>query len=242
MSVDGRVAVGPDMTMFDPNPLVSVLPDESSLWDRISQAIEAEWHPGGAIFGSGTFIRENDPVKDLPVFTGDTEILYEDYLPVDVVAKTQYWSVFIDGRGRGRSGYKGEPLGNHVIHVVSESAPAEYMAFLRSKQIPYLVGGRDHADLHAALSKLRSKLGVRVVCLMGGGTLNGVMIRERLVDEIHLVILPALYGGRQTPTLVDCDVLTSGSALPVLELLSTQSEQNGLLWLHYRVHYKTLET
>ena len=241
MSVDGRIAPGPDRTMFDPHPVDALFAEGSSLEKRISETIEAEWHPGGALYGSWTFVRKDDPLKELPPFTGSVQDLYEDFLPDDVVSETRHWLVLVDGRGRGRSGYKGtETPGNHILHVVSSSVPADYLGFLRDQQIPYLIGGQEHADLSGALSKMRAKLGLRAVCLLGGGTLNGAMVREHLVDEIHLIVMPALFGGRKTPTLVDCDDLTSETSLPFLELQSVEAAENGLLWLHYRVHVKPL--
>lgn len=53
MSLDGRIALGPDMTMFDAHPVQKLLPDESSLGNRISEAIEAQWHPGGTSMEAG---------------------------------------------------------------------------------------------------------------------------------------------------------------------------------------------
>jgi len=239
MSVDGRIAPGPDMTMFDRHPVNALLPDEPSIGKIISESIEAEWHPGGDLFGSWTFVRKDDPLKELPPFTGSAKDLYEDFLPEDVVSETRHWAILVDGRGRGRTGYKGtETPGNHVLHVCSSSVPADYLAFLRAEQIPYLIGGHEHADLPDALSKMHTKLGLHVVCLLGGGTLNGAMIQNNLVDEIHLEVIPVLFGGRRTPTLVDCDELTSGTTIPYLELLSTESGQDGYLWLHYKVHAK----
>jgi riboflavin biosynthesis pyrimidine reductase len=243
MTVDGRIAPGPDMTMFDPHPVNAWLPDESSLGRRISQAIEAEWHPGGSIYGSWTFVRRDDPLKELPPFTGSAQDLYKDFVPEDIVSKTRHWVILVDGRGRYRTGYKGtETPGNHILHVVSLSASADYLAFLRAEQIPYFIGGHEHADLPNALAKMRTRLGLRAVNLLGGGTLNGAMIRQHLVDEIHLVVIPALFGGRRTPTLVDCDALTAETTLPLLELRSAETAENGLLWLHYQVRVQPLIT
>lgn len=188
-------------------------------------------------------VRKDDPLKELPPFTGSVEDLYQDFLPADVVAQTRHWVILVDGQGRYRTGYKAtETPGNHILRVVSRSAPAEYLAFLRAERIPYLIGGHEHADLPGALTKMRSRLGLRAVCLLGGGTLNGVMIRQHLVDEIHVVVIPALFGGRRTPTLVDCDALTSEATLPLLELQSAETAQHGLVWLHYRVRGRHIAT
>ena len=241
MSVDGRIAPGPGLTMFDAHPVNALLPDESSMGKRISEVIESEWHPGGDLYGSWTFVRKDDPLEELPAFTGNVDDLYEDFLPEDVTSTTRHWSILVDGRGRYRTGYKGtETPGCHVLHVVSSSAPTDYLAFLRSSRIPYLIGGDEHADLADALRKMRAKLGLNALCLMGGGTLNGAMIQKDLVDEIHLEVIPALFGGHRTPTLVDCDELTSGPTMPFLELQSTESGPDGYLWLRYKVHVTAL--
>jgi len=235
-SVDGRIALGPDMTMFDTHQADALIPDDSALWEKISLAIEEEWHPEGTIMGSGTVISSGAPLRELPVHAGNAGGLYEDFLPGDVLGRTTTWAILVDGRGRCRSGYKAtETPGNHILHLVSASAPAAYLAFLRSKNIPYLIGGEGHADLESALFKLHEKLRLNALRLWGGGTLNGVMLRKGLVDEVHLILRPVIIGGRRTPTLADCDDLAPDGAPAQLELLSATNEAEGCLWLHYRV-------
>ncbi len=236
VSVDGRIALGPDMTMFDTHPADALMPDDSALWEKVSRAIEEQWHPGGTIMGSGTVMKNGAPLRELPVHDGNSGCLYEDFLPEDVLAGTGTWAILVDGRGRCRSGYKAtETPGNHILHLVSASAPAEYLAFLRSKNIPYLIGGDGHADLERALFKLHEKLGLNAVRLWGGGTQNGVMLRKGLVDEVHLILRPVIIGGRGTPTLTDYDDLAPDGTPALLELLSVTTEAEGCLWLHYRV-------
>jgi 2,5-diamino-6-(ribosylamino)-4(3H)-pyrimidinone 5'-phosphate reductase len=235
-SVDGRIALGPSLTMFDVHPASGALPDEGGLWSRVADAIGEAWRPQATMMGSGTVQREDAPWTELPAFEGDAASLYVDFLPAEVVVGTRHWHVLVDGRGRCRSGYKGtENEGGHVLHLVSCAAPPEYLAFLRGERIPYLVGGQVHADLVGALRKLRAILGVRALRLWGGGTLNGVMLRAGLIDEVHLILKPALIGGRRTPTLVDCDDLAADERPAVLELVSARPQEGGFLWLHYRV-------
>jgi len=223
--------------MWHRHPADDARPDGGKAGEAVVAAIEAAWHPHGDIWGSATFIRESDPLRELPVWDGDPRPLYEDFLPEEVLQATTNWAVLVDGRGRCRNGYKctTDGPGRHILHLTSRSAAPEYLAFLRRERIPYLVDGDEHVDLPAALRKLRSELGVECLKLMGGGTLNGAMLRAGLIDGILLDLWPTLIGGRSTPTLADCADLGPEEHPPVLELLSVTAGQNGHLWLHYRV-------
>jgi 2,5-diamino-6-(ribosylamino)-4(3H)-pyrimidinone 5'-phosphate reductase len=235
-SVDGRIALGPAMTMFDTHPAGDAMPDEGALWSRVADAIREAWNPQATMMGSGTVLREDAPWAALPAFDGDASSLYVDYLPDEVVSGTSHWHVLVDGRGRCRGGYKAtEKPGDHILHLVSFTAPPEYLAFLRDERIPYLVGGQVHVDLRGALRKLRAHLEVRAMRLWGGGILNGAMLRAGLIDEVHLILKPALIGGRRTPTLADCDDLTADERPAVLQLVSARPQEQGFVWLHYRV-------
>jgi riboflavin biosynthesis pyrimidine reductase len=235
-SIDGRIAFAPDLTMFDQHPAARLLPDGAPVWNKVAAAIEADWHPTGTMMGSGTVLRRDARLKDLPPVERDGTLLYQDFLPAEVVEPTRTWAILVDGRGRCRSGYKAtETPGNHILHLTSRAAPAEYLAFLRRERIPYLVDGEAHVDVRTALPKLSAVLGLRVIRLWGGGTLNGVMFRHRLVDEVHQIVQPVVIGGAATPTLVDCADLQPGEDPAVLRLLNARTEDAGYVWLHYRV-------
>lgn len=235
-SIDGRIAFGPGLTMFDKHPAEQLLRDSDHLWEKVGDVITREWNIQGTMMGSGTVISEQAPLRELPAPSGDLSALYGDFLPEEIVTTTRHWYIVVDSRGRCRSGYKGtENPGGHVLHLVSHSTPAEYLAFLRQVRIPYLIGGQGHVDLAEVLCKLRAKLGVKALRLWGGGTINGAMLRAGLIDEIHLILWPLLIGGSRTPSLADCDDLLPDQLPAALELVSSQVEEGGYLWLHYKV-------
>jgi riboflavin biosynthesis pyrimidine reductase len=82
---------------------------------------------------------------------------------------------------------------------------------------------------------MRSRLGVTSVVSTGGGGLNGALLRAGLVDEIHLIVLPAAVGGGGTPGVFDGPALADGESPTRLRLLSSRTEAGGTLSLRYEV-------
>lgn len=89
-----------------------------------------------------------------------------------------------------------------------------------------------------ALRKLKSEYGCERITLQTGGTLNGLFLREKLIDHIDIVVAPVLIGGRDTSTLIDGRSLLSEkelSKLGVLKLRKCDVLENSYLRLRYEV-------
>jgi 2,5-diamino-6-(ribosylamino)-4(3H)-pyrimidinone 5'-phosphate reductase len=125
--------------------------------------------------------------------------------------------------------------GTDLLVLVARGTPAEYLAYLRREQIPYLIAGEHRVDLALTLRRIRGLLGVTCVVSEAGGGLNGALLRAGLVDEIQLLVVPAVIGGRDTPTIFDGPELTDGESPTRLRLLSAHAESDGMLWLRYDV-------
>jgi len=125
--------------------------------------------------------------------------------------------------------------GWHTLHLVSPAAPHDYLAFLRDRGVPYLVTGKEHVDLAAAMTKLSAMLGIERVVSTAGSRLNGALLRAGLVDELSLVLLPALIGGEHTPHLFRSPELGPADWPASLELVSVDGEPSGRVRLRYRV-------
>ena len=147
----------------------------------------------------------------------------------------------MDGRGRVRQWIKdggvfGEAwTGWHLLILVGHHTPASYLAALRKQEIPYLVAGQGRVDLRVALEKMGSLLGVTSLLSTAGGRLNGALLRDGLIDEVNIEFLPAIIGGRETPSLFDAPVLGPDEWPARLELLSAQVQAGGRVWLRYGV-------
>lgn len=244
-SVDGRVTLRRDRLLLDPATGVAWQslspPSASAAVRRRSALIRDLYRPTAVLEGSGTFVVEDaGPVWNLPPplesESVSEEILYEDFLPPEKALRPDHtdWFVVVDGRGRVRWEFTGGG-GTDLLVLVARSTPAAYLSFLRRERICYLVVGDEGVDLGAALSRLRERLAVTCVVADAGGGLNAALLRAGFVDEIHLIIVPAVVGGRDTPSVFDGPPLLDGLSATRLELLSVEAEADGLLSLRYRV-------
>jgi riboflavin biosynthesis pyrimidine reductase len=121
----------------------------------------------------------------------------------------------------------------HVVTVLTERVPDRYLAFLRSKGVSYLFGGRRRIDLRAVLRKLRARFGIRTLLLEGGGKINGSFLAAGVVDELSILYAPVADGGVGTPTLFDARQGRGPSRR--LKLVAAQRRRGDLLWVRYRV-------
>lgn len=237
-SVDGRVTVGRDRLLLSE--------EAGSVWRSIRPAgadavegartalLEELYAPTAILEGSGTFVTEGVGPLELPAAGEDG--LFEDYLPAEVVEHPDHrkWFTVVDSRGRVEWTMKGG-AGTDLLLLVARATPAAYLANLRRETIPYLVAGVDRVDLSLALQRMRDALGVTCVLSEAGGGLNGALLRAGLIDELHLVLMPAAIGGKGVPTLFDGLELPLGTLPTALRLLSHTISPDGVVGLRYEV-------
>src|SRR5512140_302014 len=107
--------------------------------------------------------------------------------------RARRFAIGADANGKLRF-QKPDVEGDHVVLLVSAEVSQAYLAHLQDAGVSYLFCGNDHVDLKVALDKLRRVLGIRRLMLEGGGTFNGAMLREGLVDEISQIVVPVVDG------------------------------------------------
>jgi 2,5-diamino-6-(ribosylamino)-4(3H)-pyrimidinone 5'-phosphate reductase len=240
-SVDGRVSLGPGRTGFDDvgdERWQAIWASGTSLEESV-RTLVSEHSPDVLLEGSGSFVREGEELSPLSPPASRLGASHGDYLPEAVVCRPGHrgWFAVVDGRGRLRSGMKEFPgwEGWHTLHLVCAASPPEYLAFLRRREIPYLTAGDLQVDLVEVMGKLTTLLGVERVVCTAGSRLNGALLRAGLVDEISLVLLPALIGGSDTPVLFRSPDLGPEEWPARLRLLSVDAEPTGRVKLHYQV-------
>ena len=237
-SVDGRVTLAPDVLLLHGDERWQAVAGSSEDVDRW---LKFTHKPQVILEGSGSLVRDSDDPEPLPPFAGDTKALYQDFLPDAVVNRPGHrgWFTVVDSRGRVRWAYKEWPeeewQGWHLLVLAAHYTPPEYLAYLQRENIPYLIAGEERVDLHHAMEKLGSELGIRRVLSTAGGRLSGALLRAGLVDEINIEFFPAVIGGSETPTLFDSPALKPDEWPTRLKLLSAEVQAEGRVWLRYQV-------
>ena len=97
---------------------------------------------------------------------------------------------------------------------------------------------QDELSLKDVLTKLKSEYSCERLTIQTGGTLNGLFLREKLIDYIDIVVAPVLIGGKDTSTLIDGKSLLSESELSRLGVLKLQKcivLEDSYLRLRYKV-------
>ena len=146
------------------------------------------------------------------------------------------YGVVLDTHGKiawGRSDIGGDP----IVMVLSERVSDAHLAGLRSEGVSYIFAGESQLDLALALDILNRELGVKRLLLEGGGGTNGAFLLAGLVDELNLVLCPAVDGAKGAPSVFDSTETEAGQRAPVtaMSLESSKALEGGVVLLRYRI-------
>lgn len=146
------------------------------------------------------------------------------------------YGVVLDAHGKiawGRADIGGDP----IVAVLAEQVSDAHLAGLRADGVSYIFAGKAMLDLALALEILNRELGVKRLLLEGGGGANGAFLRAGLVDEISLIVCPAVDGAKGAPSVFDSSAGEAGQSPPIqtMTLESSQVLDGGAVWLRYRL-------
>jgi riboflavin biosynthesis pyrimidine reductase len=213
------------------------------------RTLNSRWRPDGKL-ASGLFERMHDELDGdawlVGRVTGQEFAKGKLYPTVtDQAFSREAWfatrdakayGIVLDATGKiawGRSDIGGDP----IVAVLSEKVSDAHLAGLRREGISYIFGGKAELDLGLVLEILNRELGVKRLLLEGGGGANGAFLRAGLVDEISLVLCPAVDGAKGAPSVFDSSEVLSGPSAPVeaMTLESSKVLDGGAVWLRYRI-------
>lgn len=200
---------------------------------------------------------ELDVDRDFPKLPGVREGLHQYY---EIEQTTDLWS-FNTGRVQAKMGVNEKELPDKTPvsfvlldnHHLTEHGIRYFCA--KSKQAVVITSNASHPafrvdsdnlhiiyqerpSLSAALEHLKKEYGCERLTVQSGGTVNGLFLREKLLDYVDIVVAPVLIGGKDTPTLIDGKSLVSSaelSELGVLKLMDCSVLQDSYIRLRYEV-------
>ncbi|SOC11997.1 dihydrofolate reductase family protein [Pseudobutyrivibrio ruminis] len=200
---------------------------------------------------------EMDYDKDFPNIAGLKEGLHQYY---EIEQTTDLWS-FNTGRVQEKMGVntKDKPsktavsfaiLDNHHLtehgvkyfcalskNAVIITSNSEHPAFKVKERNLHIIY-QEKPSIKDALERLATECNCDRLTIQSGGTVNGLFLREKLIDYVDIVVAPVLVGGRETSTLIDGESLATTkelSSLGVLKLDECSVLEDSYIRLRYKV-------
>jgi riboflavin biosynthesis pyrimidine reductase len=127
--------------------------------------------------------------------------------------------------------------GDHIVVLLGHDVPDNHLAELAADGVSYVVAADEAIDLAAALEVLGRDLGIKRLALEGGAGVNGSFFAAGLVDELSVLIAPALDGGLDSTRIVGS---RDGGLADVAELSLTSCERLDVGVVHLRYAVRAL--
>ncbi len=171
-------------------------------------------------------------------YTDGTLFSAEDKTPVGcesihVTESQNGYSVVVDTHGT--LNISGPVVDDRPLLVVmSEDAPTAYAEDLTKKGVNWIASGKNAINLPRVMEILADDCGVERLVVVGGGNINGSMLREGLIDEVSLIV-GAGVDGRKGMTAVFDGLSHEDWRLTRLRLQGVTRVGSESVWLRYDV-------
>ena len=109
------------------------------------------------------------------------------------------------------------------------------MEYLGGQEVRDVVRGDERGDFGVAQEELSSRYQVESVRVNSGGTLNGILLRQGLVDEISLLIDSSLVGGNSPRSLFFAPDFVSPEEVIDVRPAHVQELRDGTGWVRYEM-------
>jgi riboflavin biosynthesis pyrimidine reductase len=150
------------------------------------------------------------------------------------VAKTDAATFAVALDLSGKLHFQGGKLsGDHVIVLVGRDTPDSHLAELAADGVSYIVSAGAELDIPSLLDVLARDFGITHLVVEGGAKTNGSFLAAQVVDELRVLVAPALDGAEHVQGIVD---YRSGLAgLMRMQFKSADVLDHGVVQLAYAV-------
>ena len=134
----------------------------------------------------------------------------------------------------GKLHFQGGKLsGDHVIVLLGRDVPDSHLAELAADGVSYLVSAGAEFDFPAVLDALARNFGITHLVVEGGAKTNGAFLAAQIVDELRVLVAPALDGAENIQGIVE---YRNGLAGVVrMQFKSADVLEHGVVQLTYAV-------
>ncbi len=215
MSVDGKISTGFSIDRsFDQD-----LPKLDGIKEGLQQYYSLQEELQKAIFNSGKVLAK----------IGANQLNFN-------LNKTNTDFVVVDNSHLTTQGIKNLSRGCKRLFFVTSNSKHPVHKLILENMI--LVGYEKEIDFVDLFQKLKTQYQIDELTIQSGGTLNSILLRNNLIDEVSLVVFPALIGGTRTPSIIGGSEIEQDNDLQMIksmDLVAVEVLQNSYLHLRYKV-------
>lgn len=108
--------------------------------------------------------------------------------------------------------------GVSTIFLTTEGNRTKAKAYDSYPNVRFVFAGEEQVDFEKAFAILEADYGIHSIMLEGGGSLNWTLIQKQMVNEMVVIRLPIIIGGKNNVSLVDGDGFKQCAASRKFEL------------------------
>jgi riboflavin biosynthesis pyrimidine reductase len=125
--------------------------------------------------------------------------------------------------------------GDPVVVLLGPGVPDRHLAELTKDGVSYVVAADEAMDARPLLEILGRELGIERLIVEGGGHVNGSLMAAGLVDELSILLAPALDGAPGITGVFEVPDARGLAGKARLRLTSNETLAHGLVHLRYAV-------
>jgi len=125
--------------------------------------------------------------------------------------------------------------GDHVVVLLGPGVSDGHLAELAKDGVSYVVAPDDAMNARSLFELLGRELGIKRLLVEGGGNVNGSMMAAGVVDEISLLIAPAVDGALGITGVIEVPDAGGLAGKARLRFLSSETLEHGIVHLRYAV-------
>ena len=125
--------------------------------------------------------------------------------------------------------------GDHVVVLLGPGVPDSHLAELTQDGVSYIVAEDEAMNARPLFELLRKELGIGRLLVEGGGNVNGSLLAAGLVDELSILLAPAVDGALGITGLFEVPDASGLAGKARLHLASNETLEHGMVHLRYAV-------